>query len=163
MSQTNPEPEQSAQPVIRLRPNVAGIVQNAEGRILICERLNTAGSWQFPQGGVDKGESPEGALVREMEEELSLRSKDYTILSKRGPYRYVFGNGRLKKGYHGQEQDYFLLRLTGPEERINVVTKHQEFSSCRWIEPWQFKLDWVPDFKREVYRAVLSDFFGIER
>ena len=148
-------------PVIRLRPNVAGIVRNSEGRILICERLNVAGSWQFPQGGVDKGESPENALVREMEEELSLCPRDYRILSKKGPYRYVFGNGRMKKGYHGQEQDYFLLQFLASEDRINVVTEHQEFSRYRWIEPSQFDLNWVPDFKRDVYRAVMHDFFGV--
>jgi putative (di)nucleoside polyphosphate hydrolase len=141
---------------------VAGIVRNSEGRILICERLNVAGSWQFPQGGVDKGENAEKALVREMEEELSLRPKDYRIISKKGPYRYVFGNGRQKKGYHGQEQDYFLLQLTAPEDRINVATQHQEFSAHRWIEPAEFDLNWVPDFKREVYRAVMNDFFGVK-
>ncbi len=147
--------------IIRLRPNVAGIVQNAEGQILIGERLNVAGSWQFPQGGVDKGETSEQALAREMEEELSLRPGAYQVLSKKGPYRYLFGKGRQKKGFHGQEQIYFLLRLTVPEAGINVATSHQEFRSVRWIRPSEFDLNWLPGFKRAVYRAVLTDFFGV--
>jgi len=150
-----------SKPGLKLRPNVAGILQNAEGRILICERLNLAGAWQFPQGGVDRGESHAQALVREMEEEIGLRPGDYEVISRRGPYRYVFGEGRQKKGYHGQEQEYYLLRLVAPPSKINLDTRHREFRSCRWITPGEFNLAWLPPFKREVYRAVLHDFFGV--
>ena len=145
----------------RFRPNVAGILQNAQGRVLICERLNLPGAWQFPQGGIDKGERREQALLRELEEEIGLCGGDYEVLSSRGPYRYLFNNGRRKKGYHGQEQYYYLARLRAPEERINVFTHHQEFRDSRWIYPAEFDLAWLPDFKREVYRAVLLDFFGV--
>ncbi len=145
----------------KFRPNVAGILQNAEGRILICERLNLAGAWQFPQGGVDKGERREEALLREMEEELCLRPGDYRVLGSKGPYRYLFSKGRRKKGYDGQEQHYFLAVLTAPKTRINVFTDHQEFRATRWIQPEEFDLAWLPEFKKEVYRAVFRDFFGI--
>lgn len=148
---------------LKYRPNVAAIIKNAVGRILICERLNLPGAWQFPQGGVDKGETYEQALVREMEEELSLRASDYRVLGRKGPYRYVFGGGKRKKGFDGQEQQYFLAVLTAPETRINVVTPHQEFRGTRWIEPAEFDLLWLPNFKREVYRSVLRDFFGVEK
>jgi len=144
------------------RPNAAGILQRTDGRILICERLKEPGSWQFAQGGVDPGETMKQALVREMEEELSLRPGDYLILTSKGPYRYLFGNVKKKKGYDGQEQTYFLTLLTSPETRINVITPHQEFRRARWITPCAFDLGWLPEFKREVYRAVLLDFFGIE-
>ncbi len=150
-----------ATPNHRFRPNVAGILQDTEGRILICERLNTAGAWQFPQGGVNVGESREEAFFREMEEELGLHCGDYQIISCKGPYRYAFGKGPNKRGYHGQEQTYFLARFLAPLTQINITTAHQEFQASRWIFPSEFDLAWLPDFKKEVYRQVLNDFFGV--
>ena len=146
---------------LKFRPNVAAILQDVQGRVLICERLNVDGSWQFPQGGVDKGETPEQALERELAEELSLPAKDYRVLTSKGPYRYAFGNGRKKKGFDGQEQTYFLAQFTGSAARIEVRTKHQEFQAVRWISPSEFDLQWLPVFKHDVYRAVLRDFFEI--
>jgi len=147
----------------RYRLNVAGILQRTDGRILICERFKEPGAWQFTQGGVNPGETLEQALAREMEEEISLRSEDYLIITRKGPYRYLFGKGRNKKGFDGQQQTYFLTLMTCPETKINVTTPHQEFRRARWIAPADFDLCWLPDFKREVYRAVLRDFFGIDR
>lgn len=154
---------EAASPAPRYRPNAAGILQRTDGRILICERIDTAGAWQFAQGGVNAGETLEEALVREMQEELSLRSKDYVVITSKGPYRYLFGKSRKKKGFDGQEQTYFLALMTGQEKRINVATAHPEFRRTRWIRPEEFDLCWLPDFKREVYRAVLFDFFGVEK
>ncbi|HWB58621.1 MAG TPA: NUDIX domain-containing protein, partial [Chthoniobacteraceae bacterium] len=134
------------------RPNVAAILQRGDGRILICERIDVPGAWQFPQGGLEPDETHEQALEREMTEELSLARGDYEIVSRKGPYRYVLGEGRLKNGYHGQEQEYFLLRLLSPESRINVKTAHREFRDCKWIAPDDFDLGWLPAMKREVYR-----------
>lgn len=144
------------------RPNVAAILQNAAGRILICERIDIPGAWQFPQGGMEPDESRVQALEREMMEELSLGADDYKVLSEKGPYRYLLGGGRTKKGYHGQEQHYFLLALTAPESRIDVGTPHREFREFRWIMPEEFDLRWLPEMKREVYRQVLKDFFGVD-
>src|SRR3954469_6148453 len=86
------------------RPNVAAIVRDKEGRILLGERNDYPDSWQFPQGGCDPGETPEEALPRELREEVSLEPGDYRIVAKRGPYRYLFTGGRRKEGYRGQEQ-----------------------------------------------------------
>jgi len=145
----------------RYRPNVAGILRNGAGEILIGERLHFPGSWQFPQGGVDEGEEREAALRREMEEEIGLLPGDYAILDSRGPYRYLFEEGRQKRGYDGQEQYYFLLDLLGPPSRVHVATEHQEFRRTAWIAPGEFQLSWLPAFKLEVYKAVFRDFFGI--
>ena len=94
-------------------------------------------------------------------EELSLAAEDYEVLEKKGPYRYEIGGGRMKKGCHGQEQQYFLLRLLSPDARINVDTPGREFRSWRWVEPAEFDLRWLPVMKHKVYRAVLRDFFGV--
>lgn len=151
----------------RFRPNVAGILERPEdGRILIGERVDVSGAWQFPQGGVDKGEELEEAFHREMEEEIGLRPTDYEVVEQRGVYRYRFPKERMKRGkYHGQEQTYFLCKLVGDEKSITLDQEqhHQEFSSYRWILPKEFDLKWLPKFKREVYAAVLHDFFGIGR
>ena len=144
------------------RPNVAAILRNRRGEILICERLGVDGAWQFPQGGIDGGETAEEALVREVWEETGVKAKDFSIVERRGPYRYEYGAGRLKRGHHGKEQIYFLCDFTGDGERIDVRTEHPEFQAFRWIGPAQFEVGWLPAMKRAVYAAVFADFFGVK-
>jgi putative (di)nucleoside polyphosphate hydrolase len=144
------------------RENVAAILRNPRGEILVCERLGVDGAWQFPQGGIDDGETPEQALVRELREEIGVKASDFSIVERRGPYRYLYGKGRSKRGFHGKEQFYFLCDFTGPDSRIDVDTEHPEFQAFRWILPAQFELRWLPEMKREVYAAVLADFFGVK-
>jgi len=148
-------------PTRRYRSNVGAILKRADGKILIGERSNVAGAWQFPQGGVKKSETFREALSRELKEELSLFPVHYRVVESKGPYRYLFPPGRTKEGFDGQEQTYFLLEFTGTNSHINVSTKEPEFVRSRWIEPREFQIDWVPKFKRDVYRQVFFDFFGI--
>jgi putative (di)nucleoside polyphosphate hydrolase len=145
----------------RYRSNVAAIIQGADQKILIGERSDVRDAWQFPQGGVTKDESNLEALFRELREEVSLKPSHYRVLDCKGPYRYLFRDGRKKEGFDGQEQFYFLVRLTVPDSYVQVEMDNPEFSRIRWIEPLDFRLQWVPDFKREVYRQVFLDFFGI--
>jgi putative (di)nucleoside polyphosphate hydrolase len=147
---------------LKYRENVAGILRDSRGKILICERLGVRDAWQFPQGGVDQGETSEQALARELWEEISVEAADFRIVQKLGPYRYLYGEGRIKRGHHGKEQIYFLCDYLGRENRIDVRTKHPEFQDYRWIHPVEFQLNWLPEMKREVYRAVFADFFGME-
>jgi putative (di)nucleoside polyphosphate hydrolase len=142
------------------RPAVAAILQDRSGRILICERTDTPGAWQFPQGGMEAGETPVAALIREVLEEISLARNAYSIGRVLGPYRYRFPAGVTKKGFHGQAHHYFLLRLRGAKGLVNVAGPHPEFRSTRWIRPDEFKLAWLPPMKRRTYRRVLQDFFG---
>lgn len=146
----------------KYRPNVAAILRSRRGQILVCERLNVAGAWQFPQGGIDDGETPEHALIRELWEEISVAPHHFRILEKRGPYRYVFGEGRMKKGWLGKEQIYFLCDFLGSDADIDVATEHPEFRAFRWVEPGEFQIGWLPEMKREVYRAVFQDFFAVK-
>jgi putative (di)nucleoside polyphosphate hydrolase len=142
------------------RPAVAAILQDRAGRILICERSDASGAWQFPQGGIEAGETPVEALMREVLEEISLPRNAYTIVEVRGPYRYRFPAGISKKGFRGQAHRYFLLRLRAAKSALNVAGPDAEFNSVRWIRPREFNLAWLPPMKRRAYRRVLRDFFG---
>jgi putative (di)nucleoside polyphosphate hydrolase len=152
----------AAQAAIRLRHNVAAIVRDGAGKILVCERADHAGAWQFPQGGVDDGETHEQALVRELGEEVSLGAGDVRIVSRKGPYRYLYPSGFKKRGFNGVEQIYFLVELQASASKVNVKTQHPEFRAVKWIAPAQFELSWLPPMKCEVYRAVFLDFFGVD-
>jgi putative (di)nucleoside polyphosphate hydrolase len=146
----------------RYRSNVAAIIRAADQKILVGERTDVQGAWQFPQGGVKKNESTLEALFRELREEVSLMPSNYRVVDSKGPYRYLFQGGRKKEGFDGQEQFYFLVQLTGPTSYVQVETDDPEFSRIRWIEPVNFRVEWVPAFKQQVYRQVFLDFFGIQ-
>ncbi len=153
--------------MVRYRPNVAALMVNPDGCLLICERFTVAGAWQFPQGGVDAGETLEEALFREVSEEVGLHPAHYEVVRCRVGYRYLYpahvrGKKVRKHGSHGQEQTYFLCHLHSDAPEVNVNQKPREFRAYRWIVPEEFDLDWLPPFKRDVYREVMRDFFGIE-
>ena len=152
--------------MVQYRPNVAALMVKADGSLLICERAGVPGAWQFPQGGVDAGESMEQALFREVREEIGIGKSHYDIVDRRDGYRYLYPpDVREKKirkhGSHGQEQTYFLCSLKPSAPPVDVNQTPREFGAYRWIQPEEFDLDWLPPFKREVYRAVMEDFFGI--
>jgi len=143
---------------MKFRRNVALILTREGGEILVCERKGYKDSWQFPQGGARDGESNLEALRREVLEEISLMPSAYRVISERGPYRYVFRSGFRKEGCDGQEQRYFLAECLGTPE---VVVDKKEFSAFRWLLPKDFLIRWVPPIKRDVYRRVFKDFFGV--
>ena len=148
-------------PVPVYRPNVACILQNTSGEILVCERSDWPGCWQFPQGGVKKGESLLEALYREVEEELCLTRENYRVLTSKGPYRYLFTSGRKKEGFDGQEQHYFLAELINPDAKIRFDGESDEFRAARWLPPSGYDLNWISPIKRDVYASVFQDFFEI--
>jgi len=145
------------------RKNVALILERKRGKILICQRSDCEDSWQFPQGGVDEGEEPIEALYREVSEEIGLSSKFYQIIEARDGYRYDFDKRHAKwKHYLGQEQTYFRCRFKGKNKNIDLGADKPEFTNYCWIYPEEFNLDWVADFKRQVYLEVFRDFFDLE-
>jgi putative (di)nucleoside polyphosphate hydrolase len=150
------------------RSNVAALMINKDGYLLVCERLRKPGAWQFPQGGVNEGESLEAAILREVEEEIGLKPEDYKIERSKGLYRYDFPpRAQKKKSSHkadfvGQEQTYFLCQLNEETTEVNLMQEPREFRAARWIQPNEFEFGWLPDFKKQTYQKVMRDFFGVE-
>jgi len=138
---------------------------DSKGRLLVCERFKVPGAWQFPQGGVDKGEELDEALQREVQEEIGFAPNHYQVERKAGGYRYDYPAG-FKKGakgkYCGQEQTYYLCRVNDSAPEVDVMQEPREFSQYKWIWPEEFRPEWLPPFKLEVYRAVMRDFFKVE-
>jgi putative (di)nucleoside polyphosphate hydrolase len=143
---------------MKFRRNVALILTRPGGEILVCERSDFKGSWQFPQGGARSEESDVEALQREVMEEVSLPPESYRVVLHHGPYRYVFRSGCRKEGCDGQEQTYFQAEWLGGE----IAVDKKEFRNFQWIKPETFRIEWVPPIKRDVYRRVFRDFFQIE-
>ena len=118
----------------------------------------------MPQGGVEKGEAPRDAALRELWEETGVSADLVTVEAESKdwiPYDLpVDLVGKLWKGrYRGQEQKWFLMRFSGTDEQVNIATEHQEFSRWKWTAPDQLVNQIVP-FKRHVYEQVLSAFKG---
>ncbi|WP_461536180.1 RNA pyrophosphohydrolase [Spongorhabdus nitratireducens] len=143
------------------RPNVGIILTNDQGQVLWARRIGQD-SWQFPQGGINDGETPEEAMYRELHEEIGLEPEDVTILScTRGWLRYRLPRRLIRRNQSpvcvGQKQKWFLLRLTSEDERISVDhSSSPEFDGWRWVSYW-FPLGQVVPFKRDVYRRALKE------
>ncbi len=138
------------------RPCVLAVFTNSAGEVLVAERKDRPGSWQFPQGGIDPGESPEVALKREMGEELGC--EEFEILA-RAPdgIRYDFPVGRKgpHAGYCGQEQVWFLMRFAAGCGPDLMRATHDEFVETAWVTPAE-ALRRIISFKRDAYRAGLT-------
>ncbi len=134
---------------------------NRSGELLICERIDNPGSWQFPQGGVDRDESLEQALIREVYEEVGLPASDYRILAQHGPYHYGFPSGKSKRGFDGQQQTVFLAECHKDRPLLSLDHHQQEFIDTHWIRPATFQINWVPEFKQQLFSAIFRDLFDI--
>ena len=146
-----------------LRENVAALLVRKDGRVLIGECADKPGSWSFPQGGVDDGETRREAMIREMREEIHLGPRHYRVLGSRSGYSYTYPPGRLIKGiYCGQIQTYFLCQLLHGEARAKTPgSRRSEFLRLQWVKPDKLDLAMIPSFKRMVTARVLADFFGV--
>lgn len=143
------------------RPNVGIVLANDSGQVLWARRVGQD-AWQFPQGGINRGESPEQALYRELNEEVGLDSRQVEVLGcTRGwlryrlPQRYVRHDS--KPVCIGQKQKWFLLRLVAEDSAVRVdLHKKPEFDQWRWVSYW-YPLTQIVAFKREVYRRAMKE------
>lgn len=143
------------------RPNVGIILLNQRNQVFWGKRIRTH-SWQFPQGGIDRGETPEQAMFRELHEEVGLRPDHVRVVARTRdwlryevPDRYIRRDARGH--YKGQKQIWFLLQLVGHDWDLNLrATDHPEFDAWRWNDYW-VPLDVVVEFKRGVYEMALTE------
>ncbi|GAB1392173.1 RNA pyrophosphohydrolase [Rhodocyclaceae bacterium] len=143
------------------RPNVGIILTNQRNEVFWGKRIREH-SWQFPQGGIKKGESPEQAMFRELYEEVGLRPEHVRIIGRtRDWLRYDVPRQWVRRewrgSYRGQKQIWFLLRLVGRDSDVSLrATEKPEFDAWRWSSYW-VPLDAVIDFKRMVYAQALTE------
>ncbi len=143
------------------RPNVGIILLNPRNQVFWGKRIR-GDSWQFPQGGINAGETPEQAMYRELHEEVGLLPEHVRILARtRHWLRYDVPESYIRRDsrgiYKGQKQIWYLLRLIGRDCDVCLrATNHPEFGAWRWSDYW-VPLDSVIDFKREVYQSALTE------
>ncbi len=143
------------------RPNVGIIICNRKNEVFWGKRVKQH-AWQFPQGGIDPGETPEVAMYRELHEEVGLQPQHVEILGRtRDWLRYDVPEQWLRRdwrgNYRGQKQIWFLLRLVGRDTDVQLrASVKPEFDAWRWHEYW-VPLESVVEFKREVYQLALSE------
>lgn len=143
------------------RPNVGIILVNRKNQVFWGKRIRTH-SWQFPQGGIDRGERPLDAMYRELHEEVGLQPEQVRVLARtRDWLRYEVPNRFVRRDsrgiYKGQKQIWFLLQMLGHDWEVNLrATEKPEFDAWRWNDYW-VPLDVVIEFKRGVYKDALSE------
>ncbi|TMV35574.1 RNA pyrophosphohydrolase, partial [Thioclava sp. BHET1] len=129
---------------------------NADGRIFAGQRRDSeSAAWQMPQGGIDEGEAPANAALRELWEETGVAADRVELVAEMADWVYYDLPpellGQVWKGrYRGQMQRWFLYRFVGTDDEIDIATEHPEFSKWRWIGAEEM-LEAIVPFKRAVY------------
>jgi putative (di)nucleoside polyphosphate hydrolase len=143
------------------RPNVGIILVNPRNEVFWGKRIREH-SWQFPQGGIKRGETPEQAMFRELHEEVGLHPHHVRIIGRtRDWLRYDVPQNWVRREwrghYRGQKQIWFLLRLVGRDNDVCLrASEHPEFDAWRWHDYW-IPLETVIEFKRGVYEQALTE------
>jgi putative (di)nucleoside polyphosphate hydrolase len=145
------------------RRGVGVMLINEHRHVWVGRRIdNRDEAWQMPQGGIDEGEEPWPAALRELKEETGIRKKLVERLADHPQQlRYDIPDAiasRLWGGkWKGQIQDWFLLRFLGTDKDVDIATEHPEFSHWKWVEP-KLLPELIVPFKRDMYRAIVDGF-----
>jgi len=143
------------------RLNVGLIILNDKGKLLLCKRKNV-NSWQFPQGGIDSGETPYKAAKRELFEEVGIKANSVSLLGSINDWvKYEIPkksrrNGFLKKKIIGQKQKWYMFKLNKDVIISFDNDPDNEFEEFKWVSYW-YPLYVIIKFKENVYRKVLNE------
>lgn len=143
------------------RSGVGIMLLNAENKVFVGQRIGVSGeAWQMPQGGIEEGETPSTAALRELREEIGTDNVD-VLAESRGWLRYDLPDDLIGKAWggrwRGQQQKWFAMRFLGSDAEINIATEHPEFSAWRWVAV-QHLPELIVLFKRDMYLEVLQQF-----
>lgn len=144
------------------RPAVGIMLLNDRGHVFIARRIDsgTTPAWQMPQGGIDPGETPRQAAMRELAEEIGT-GKAEIVAESRAWLTYDLPpalSGKLwGGGYCGQRQKWFVMRFTGCDADINLTGDHPEFDEWRWV-PVDELPRLIVAFKRRLYIEIVAEF-----
>lgn len=145
------------------RSGVGVMLFNALGQVFVAKRIDmTTEAWQMPQGGMDSGETPQQAALRELKEEIDVDASRLEVLRESADwYTYDLPDnliGQIWGGrYRGQKQKWFAMRLLGDDSFINIQTPDPEFSEWKWVD-MRMLPDIIVPFKRTLYKALVDEF-----